>query len=304
MREKAIVVFSLCAALLLIVVVVTMHQGKVVVAEVPEELHSFVVIDSERNGAAAHMFTARSLNRIFGGNNGAIRDVATNGAVAAAVVAYAPTDSAVVWWGGAGPVTTIERGEEEKHTVAISSDGGYVVYTRGLADAVPEIVLTEVSSRDTQVLGRGHDPHLVSYHPNGDAESRLAVVYDTSEGLVAVDVMNDIDTLLPEFSAVFKEGALYTSPSGKYMVVLNAETNEYVVFEVYRLFPLGLNPIGIIPNGYVSVALSDDALYGITEQEDGRHIVRLSFATLSAEPSRVFTFPDTVKPSRLIAPIR
>ena len=302
MREKIVIAFSLCAAIVFITVIASMHSGKVVVQEVPEEIRSFVVIDQKESGSVAHVFRARSIDRLFSGESGEVRDVATNGNVAAAVLAYGAADSAVLWWGD-DEVVTIERGEEDKDAVALSSDGTLVVYTRALEGSVPEIVLTEVLSGNSRVIGSGHNPHLVSYHPNGDGEEKTVLLYDAPEGLRALDISTDTTALLPEFSVAFSESNLHTSPSGKYIAVFNKTTNEYAVFEVYRLFPIGLSSLGVIPNVFMSVALSDTALYGLIDREGKREVVRLSLFSLTEQPSKVFTFPNTITPSRLIAPI-
>lgn len=304
MREKIVIAFSLCAVIVFITIIASMHRGKVVVQEVPEEIRSFVVIDEKEGGAIAHVFRARSLDRLFSGESGDVRDVATNGQAAAAVLSYNSSDSAVMWWSGEGDVVTVERGEEEKDSIALSADGALVVYTRSLRGSVPEVILREIHEGNSRVIGPGYNPHLVSYHPNGDGEEKTVLLYDAPEGLLALDVSNEVSALLPEFSAVFSEGSLHTSPSGRYIAVLNKDANEYAIFEVYRLFPIGLSSLGVIRNTFVSIALSDDALYGVIDREGKREVVRLPLRSLTEEPSKVFTFPNTITPSRLIAPIR
>lgn len=274
---------------------------------VPDDLVGFAVLEGSPNSGVLHMFTERGMREILSQYRGSVVDFATNGLISAAIVRFPVRDSAVVTWKEDQEPEVIVNGDRTRSALSISPDGRLVAYAemRSDAGATPEFSISDwevlVVGRETgeeMPIGSGFAPKFV---PDEAGRDGYALFYDAPDGLTVVSLHTGERTTLHELSASLSGVASHVSPDGRHLVAYNHLIEEYVLFEIYRFFPLGLSAVGVLPNGFSSIAVTNTHLYGI-EAGDAFSVESVPFTNIDSGKTHLFSFPHTVSPARLIPP--
>lgn len=309
-------IIGLVALLIIVSIFSSKGEREVAVSSIPMDVVGFAVLEGEPHEGVLHILSEEGMSEVLPQHRGRIVDFATNGLLSAAIVsggASATSESSnmssVIMWEGAQDPIVVVNSEIERSSLALSPDGRLVAYAQA-REGVDEvdrsdiaqwnIVVVDTLTSATVDIGVGIAPRFV---PDEAGRDGYALFYDAPEGLTVVSLATDERSTLQDVSASLSGVSSHVSPDGRHLVAYNHLIEEYILFDIYRFFPLGLSAVGPLPNGFLSIALTNTHLYGI-EVDEERVVRRVSFIETNSIKEHVFSFPTSIIAVRLIPPIQ
>jgi len=284
-------------ALVSIALVIIIILGILYVRAVPIRLIGLKVFEGQYLSGKVFSFGITGFHEKKVAVNGTLADYASSRGVAVALVRNAETNAVdVMMLSPKAQALTADGGG--KASVSVSPDGTMVAYaalTNAPADtyftaqlSAWTIKILDVKTGEVTLMGTGFGPEFF------DSNGKLMLLFTGPTGITVADVSTKTSQTTFFLNPGVIDYAAHISRDGKYLAIPNGLTKNYELFSITHIeAPIGLNPLGNIPQTLVHGAFNGDSFYAVERQENGTaHVWRFK-ASMPIAGVKAFDLPVT-----------